>query len=118
MTAQEIARRHFAAAIAEAETAGLGTDNVCRSLLGLVVSQYLAARAWMMFRRNFGSSPTIAIRTPISCSCGPSAADPKSLTAREREAASTCATDLRPPHKIRYEPGALRATTVRRQDYG
>ena len=44
MTAQEIARRHFAAAIAEAETAGLGTDSVCRSLLGLVVSQYLAAR--------------------------------------------------------------------------
>lgn len=44
MTAQEIARRHFAAAIAEAETAGLGADSLCRSLLGLVVSQYLAAR--------------------------------------------------------------------------
>jgi hypothetical protein len=44
MTAQEIARRHFAAAIAEAQTAGLGADSLCRSLLGLVVSQYLAAR--------------------------------------------------------------------------
>jgi hypothetical protein len=44
MSAQEIAERHFSAAIAEAETAGLGTDGVCRALLGLVVSQYLAAR--------------------------------------------------------------------------
>jgi hypothetical protein len=44
MTAQEIAQRHFASAITEAETAGLGTDSLCRSLLGLVVSQYLIAR--------------------------------------------------------------------------
>ncbi len=44
MSAQEIAQRHFSAAIAEAESAGFGADNVCRSLLGLVVSQYLAAR--------------------------------------------------------------------------
>jgi len=44
MSAQELAQRHFAAAIAEAEAAGLGSDSVCRSLLGLVVSRYLAAR--------------------------------------------------------------------------
>jgi hypothetical protein len=44
MSAQEIAQRHFTAAIAEAEAAGFGTDSVCRSLLGLVVSKYLAAR--------------------------------------------------------------------------
>jgi hypothetical protein len=44
MSAQEIADRHFTAAIAEAEANGLGVDSVCRSLLGLVVSQYLATR--------------------------------------------------------------------------
>ena len=44
MSAQEIAQRHFAAAITEAEGAGVATDSVCRSLLGLVVSQYLATR--------------------------------------------------------------------------
>ena len=43
MSAQEIAQRHFSAAIAEAESAGFGADNVA-PLLGLVVSQYLAAR--------------------------------------------------------------------------
>ncbi len=44
MSAAEIARRHFDAAIAEAEAAGLGHDSMCRSLLGLVVSKYLASR--------------------------------------------------------------------------
>jgi hypothetical protein len=44
MSAQEVAQRHFTAALAEAEAAGLGIDSVCRALLGLVVSQYLAAR--------------------------------------------------------------------------
>ena len=44
MSAQEIAQCHFAAALAEAKAKGIGTDTVCRSLLGLVVSQYLAAR--------------------------------------------------------------------------
>jgi hypothetical protein len=44
MTAEEIARRHFDAAVSEAEAAGLGHDSLCRTLLGLVVSKYLAAR--------------------------------------------------------------------------
>ena len=44
MSAHEIVQRHFTAALAEAEAAGLGADSVCRSLLGLVVSQYLAVR--------------------------------------------------------------------------
>ena len=44
MSANEIAKRHFTAAIAEAEAAGLGHDSVCRSLLGLVVSKYLESR--------------------------------------------------------------------------
>jgi hypothetical protein len=44
MSANEIAQRHFTAALAEAEAAGLGADSVCRSILGLVVSQYLAIR--------------------------------------------------------------------------
>jgi hypothetical protein len=44
MSAQGIAQRHFAAAIAEAEAGGIGADSVCRALLGLVVSQYLATR--------------------------------------------------------------------------
>jgi hypothetical protein len=44
MSATEIAKRHFSAAVAEAEAAGLGHDSVCRSLLGLVVSKYLEKR--------------------------------------------------------------------------
>ena len=44
MSATEIATRHFSAAIAEAQTAGLGHDSVCRSLLSLVVSKYLENR--------------------------------------------------------------------------
>jgi hypothetical protein len=45
MSAAEIAKRHFAATIAEAEAAGLGHDSVCRALLGLVVSRYLEGRS-------------------------------------------------------------------------
>jgi hypothetical protein len=45
MSAADIAKRHFSAAMAEAEAAGLGRDSVCRALLGLVVSQYLQSRA-------------------------------------------------------------------------
>ena len=44
ISATEIATRHFSAAIAEAQTAGLGHDSVCRSLLSLVVSKYLENR--------------------------------------------------------------------------
>jgi len=45
MSASDIAKRHFAAAVAEAEAAGLGNDSVSRSLLGLVVSKYLERRS-------------------------------------------------------------------------
>jgi hypothetical protein len=45
MSASEIARRHFAAAIADAEAAGLGHDSTCRTLLSLVVSKYLENRS-------------------------------------------------------------------------
>jgi hypothetical protein len=44
MSADEIARRHFAAAVSEAEVAGVGHDSLCRTLLGLVVSKYLTTR--------------------------------------------------------------------------
>jgi hypothetical protein len=44
MSASEIAQRHFAAALKEADTAGIGHDSLCRSLLGLVVSEYLTIR--------------------------------------------------------------------------
>ena len=44
MSAAEIAKRHFAAAVAEAEKAGLGHDTVCRAMLGLVVAKYLESR--------------------------------------------------------------------------
>ncbi|QWG15542.1 hypothetical protein KMZ29_13255 [Bradyrhizobium sediminis] len=44
MSATEIAKRHFLAAVEEAEAAGLGHDSVCRSLLGLVISKYLETR--------------------------------------------------------------------------
>lgn len=44
MSASEIARLHFTAAIADAQAAGLDQDSVCRSLLGLIVSRYLETR--------------------------------------------------------------------------
>lgn len=44
MTAGAIAKRHLAAAIADADAAGIDPDVVCRSLLGLVVAQYLETR--------------------------------------------------------------------------
>jgi hypothetical protein len=44
MSATEIAKLHFSAALAEAEAAGLDHDSVCRSLLSLVVSKYLETR--------------------------------------------------------------------------
>ncbi|NVN88057.1 MAG: hypothetical protein HXX15_18410 [Rhodopseudomonas sp.] len=44
MTATEIAKRHFSAAVEQAEAAGLGHEGVCRSLLGLVVAKYLESR--------------------------------------------------------------------------
>jgi len=44
MSTTEVAKRHFSAALAEAEAAGLGHDSVCRALLGLVVSKYLEGR--------------------------------------------------------------------------
>lgn len=45
MSAAAIARRHFAAAIAEAEQAGEDSDAMCRTLLGLVVAKYLESRS-------------------------------------------------------------------------
>ena len=45
MSASEIANRHLTAALAEAKAAGLETDNVCRALLGLVVTKYLETRS-------------------------------------------------------------------------
>jgi hypothetical protein len=44
MSATEIAKNHFLAAVAEAESAGLDCDGVCRALLGLVVTKYLESR--------------------------------------------------------------------------
>jgi hypothetical protein len=45
MSATDIAKIHFSAAIADAERAGLDCDGVCRALLGLVVAKYLESRA-------------------------------------------------------------------------
>ena len=44
MSASQIAKLHFDAAISAAEAAGLDADSVCRALLGLVVSKYLESR--------------------------------------------------------------------------
>jgi hypothetical protein len=44
MSANQIAKRHFDAAIAATEAASLDADSVCRALLGLVVSKYLESR--------------------------------------------------------------------------
>lgn len=43
-SASGIAATHFAAAISEAEAAGIDRDGLCRSMLGLVVSKYLESR--------------------------------------------------------------------------
>jgi len=45
MSASQIAKLHFDAAIAAAEADNLDSDSVCRALLGLVVSKYLERRA-------------------------------------------------------------------------
>jgi hypothetical protein len=45
MSASQIAKLHFDAAIAAAEADNLDSDSVCRALLGLVVSKYLESRA-------------------------------------------------------------------------
>ena len=44
MSAAEIAKLHFVAAISDAEAAGVDHDSVCRSLLSLVVSKCLENR--------------------------------------------------------------------------
>ncbi len=45
MHASDIAQRHFAAAVDEAETAGVGQEPVCRALLNLVITKYLETRS-------------------------------------------------------------------------
>jgi hypothetical protein len=44
MSASEIARRHFDAAIKDADTTGQDRDGLCRALLSLIVSDYLTRR--------------------------------------------------------------------------
>ena len=44
MSASQIAKHHFEAAISAAEAANLDVDSVCRAFLGLVVSEYLQSR--------------------------------------------------------------------------
>ena len=44
MSAGDIAKRHFAAAMAEAHATGADPDSICRSLLNLVVGKYLETR--------------------------------------------------------------------------
>ncbi|WP_441241275.1 hypothetical protein [Tardiphaga sp. 768_D3_N2_1] len=45
MSASEIAKSHFSAAMAAAQAAGVDQDSVCRSLVNLVVSKYLETRS-------------------------------------------------------------------------
>jgi hypothetical protein len=45
MSSATIADRHFKAALEEATAEGVDADTLCRSLLGLVVSQYLQKRS-------------------------------------------------------------------------
>jgi len=45
MSAARIAEHHFKAALDEANVANVDVDTLCRSLLGLVVSQYLQTRS-------------------------------------------------------------------------
>lgn len=45
MSAASIADKHFKAAIAEAGGEGADADAMCRSMLGLIVAQYLQTRS-------------------------------------------------------------------------
>lgn len=45
MSSATIAERHFKAALEQASTEGVDPDTLCRSLLGLVVNQYLQTRS-------------------------------------------------------------------------
>jgi hypothetical protein len=45
MSAPAIARKHFAAAVAEAEAAGYDADSLARYMLSEVVSRYLQKRS-------------------------------------------------------------------------
>jgi hypothetical protein len=45
MSTTEIAKRHFMAALADAEASGQGADSVCRAMLSLVVAKYLESRS-------------------------------------------------------------------------
>jgi hypothetical protein len=44
VSATDIARHHFDAALKQADAAGLDRDGLCRALLGLIVSEYLTTR--------------------------------------------------------------------------
>ena len=44
LSASEIAKAHFMAALSDADACGADVDSLCRSLLGLVVSKYLENR--------------------------------------------------------------------------
>ncbi len=44
MSAAAIAERHFKAALAEANAKGVDADVLCRSVLGLVVNEYIQTR--------------------------------------------------------------------------
>lgn len=44
MSASEIARRHFAAAVTEAKQAGYSPDAVARQMLALAITTYLETR--------------------------------------------------------------------------
>jgi hypothetical protein len=44
MSASEIARRHFDAAIKDADNTGQDRDGLCRALLSLIVLDYLTRR--------------------------------------------------------------------------
>lgn len=45
MSSSTIAERHFKAALEQASAEGVDSDTLCRSLLGLVVNQYLQTRS-------------------------------------------------------------------------
>lgn len=44
MNVSQISRKHFEAAICEADAAGFGSESVARYMLSLVVSKYLETR--------------------------------------------------------------------------
>jgi hypothetical protein len=70
MTAGEIARRHFAAALTAAAAERQDADAVARAMLAQAIANMLAGAASPTCGPSFSRPPTIWIPTRTTSSCG------------------------------------------------